>query len=414
MDIQKLTINELALRVTEEMTKLGLSLNTIWCAYNASIVQIVRLHEKKNKKYYNRSIVTEYVRSVKKRKENGELTDASYRRLMRGAERLTELHDTGKLEWSCPGKVSKYKLTEYYENVIDEFIAAGEWHPNTLGDVTWVARKFFAWLIQEKIENLCDVGAVEIQRFMINCAEHLRTNTMHDIQLYMRKICRYLFESGQLYDSYEALLSFKVSRESKMQPAISQDEAALILDMIDRCTVKGKRDYAIILLGIVTGLRAVDIAKLRLSDIDWKTGEIKIVQSKTGRSLALPLTKDVGEAIKDYVLNGRRRTASEFVFLRDRAPFNAFVNGVAIGNLYDSYRLKAGLPRDAFDGKGFHALRRSMGKNLVAAGTPVTTVAQVLGVENIDSTKKYISLDSKHLIECALDFAGIEGEAANE
>jgi integrase len=59
------------------------------------------------------------------------------------------------------------------------------------------------------------------------------------------------------------------------------------------------------MLGVVLGLRACDVKALRLTDIDWRRGEICIVQHKTGKPLALPLTTDVGEALKDYILHAR-------------------------------------------------------------------------------------------------------------
>ena len=93
------------------------------------------------------------------------------------------------------------------------------------------------------------------------------------------------------------------------------------------------------------------------------------------------------------------------MFLRLHAPYKGFANGVGIGDMFDSYRKKANLPRNAFDGKGFHSLRRAVGRNMVTSGVSINTVAQVLGDRNIDSTKKYISLDSRHLKECALDFS---------
>ena len=94
-----------------------------------------------------------------------------------------------------------------------------------------------------------------------------------------------------------------------------------------------------------------------------------------------------------------------------RAPISALNDSVSIGDMYDDYCKEAGIYRTAFDGKGFHSLRRSVGKNMITAGIPVTTVAQILGHDNINSTKKYISLDNRHLKECALDFTGIEQEA---
>lgn len=85
-------------------------------------------------------------------------------------------------------------------------------------------------------------------------------------------------------------------------------------------------------------------------------------------------------------------------------------SGVAIGYLFDRYTKKAGIERIPFDGKGFHGLRRRLARNMLTSGTPVTTIAQVLGHTNIQATKQYLSLDSQNLKECALDFTGISLE----
>ena len=118
-----------------------------------------------------------------------------------------------------------------------------------------------------------------------------------------------------------------------------------------------------------------------------------------------------GEAISDYILRGRQNTKSEEVFLREHKPYCGFKDSVSIGDMYDAYRKKAGLPRESFDGNGFHSLRRGVGKNLVAAFIPAPDVAQILGI-NLDTAKRYIALDSIHLKECALSFAGIEPSTA--
>lgn len=407
---EKTSINELALKTVEAVQELGLGIHSAWNEYCVAYLPVVKLHEERGKEYFDRNIAAEYSQFVEGRRERGEISVGYYRFLKHGIARLTEFHDTGKLEWSCPKKVSKYKLNDYFEAVIAEFLSRNEFHHNTRGDIVWVSRKYFSWLIQQGYHDLSAVGADEIQQFMIYCSRHMKSSSVHNVKLYMKKLYQFLAESGYAPDSYEGLFSFRVSRESRMFPAIPQNEVTTMLEMIDLLLPKGKRDYAIMLLGIVTGLRAVDIAKLRLTDIDWKNGEIRIVQSKTGKSMTLPLTKDVGEAIQDYILHGRQKTKSDAVFLRMHAPFQAFADGVAIENMYDYYRRKAGLPREAFDGKGFHALRRSVGRNMVVSGTPITTVAQVLGDRDMNAAKKYISLDSEHLKECALDFSGIEPE----
>jgi len=365
------------------------------------------MHALHGKQEFDREIVSDYVRQVEKRLDCNEIKYSTYRNYIRAVRRLTEMHDTGTLSWTAPRRKSGFKLNEHYEELVADFIANG-FSPKGKSDATWVSRKYFAWLILDGHPDLKNVSSDEIQRFMIYCSNHMKSSSIHDIKLYMRKLYTYLKESEHSLKDYAGLFQFSVKRGRKLSPALSSDEIALIMDVIDRRLPKGKRDYAIILLAIQLGLRAIDIIRLTLTDIDWRKGEIKLVQAKTGISVALPLTKDIGEAIQDYILHGRQDTESNALFLRHHAPFQAFADAVSIGDMYDYYRKRAGLPRNAYDGKGFHALRRTLGRNLVTSGSPVTMVAQILGHEDINSTEKYIALDSEHLKECALDFVGIE------
>ncbi len=403
-----LNISELASRTMTALQEYGLTPYSAWNDYVHSILPIVRLHERQEKEKFDRDIVTEHMRTVERRFDQGEISLFTYRKYKRGAQRLTEIYDTGRLEWSAPVKVSSFVLNDYYGKILEDFIPGENVSPKAKSDITWIGRKYFSWLIREGHTDLSCVGAKEVQGFMIYCSKHMVSSSVHNAKLYMKKLYQYLFVKGYSSENYDGLFAFPVSRESRLYPAVSQNDIAMTLNMIDRRIPQGKRDYAMVLLGAITGLRAIDIAKLKLCDIDWKKGEIKLVQSKTGKSLALPLTKDVGEAISEYILKIRPQNEHENVFLRIRPPFRPFSNGVAIGDIYDYYRKRAGLPRDAGDGMGFHSLRRSLGKNLVTSGAPVTMVAQILGDSDIDSTKKYISLDSEHLKECALSFDGIK------
>jgi len=403
-----MTIQELASQTAEAMQAVGYAEYTALRYYIDAYVPVIRFFEKKDKAEYDPETMAEFTQWIEERAECSGCGRAWYLKMKRGISQLVSFHDTGKIDWYWLSKVSKFKLNNYYEGILAEFLANNEFHLNTKGDIVWVARKYFAWLLMEGYGTLDGIGAKEIQRFMNYCFQHMKSSGIHNVKLYLKKLYAYLFQTDRAESSYHELLSFKVSRETKILPAVPADELAKTLSMIDRHTRKGKRDYAIILLGAVTGLRACDITNLKLTDIDWVSGEIKIVQSKTGVSLALPLTKDVGEAIKDYILKARPDTECDSLFIRRDPPHSGFVNAVAIGSMYDFYRKKAGLSREPFDGKGFHSLRRSVGKNLVTAGVSVATVAQILGHEDVESSKRYISLDSHHLKECALDFAGIE------
>lgn len=131
-------------------------------------------------------------------------------------------------------------------------------------------------------------------------------------------------------------------------------------------------------------------------------GELRINQSKTGEPLALPLTKDVGEAVKTYILDARPQSNAPNVFVHHRAPYAAYASGSIISGRFKRLCDKAGI-----ECKGFHSLRRSVGQRMTIAEIPLMTTSQILGHSGIDVTKQYISLDSKHLSICALSFDGI-------
>jgi len=406
-----INITKLAEQTRDAQIAMGIQENTVWHNYFTAILPIVRLHKERSKEQFDYDIVREHMQKIENRLANGQYSVSTYRNMQRGAERLTEMHEKGKLEMTCRGRASKFVLNEYYEKILASFIQERKWHKNTREDVMWTAKKFFYWLIQNNHDDLSNVGANEIQRFIIFCSDTMRLSGVYNIKLYMKHLCDYLFRNGFLSNNFNGLLSFRINRETKLLPATPWSEIETVLQSIDRNTPKGKRDYAIIILASVTGLRAIDIVRLRLSDINWQLGEIKLTQSKTGEPVVLPLTRDVGEAIEDYILNGRYKTDCDAVFLTQHVPHRGFTDAVSIGEMYDEYRKKAGLPREAFDGRGFHSLRRNVATSLITADVPVTTVAQIIGDKDIRSTKKYISLDAKHLSECALDFTGIEPEA---
>jgi integrase len=406
-------MNELALQTTRAMQESGYEEHTAWRYYGNVFVPIVRFFKRNGKEEYDTDTMAAYIRHVEERTEIGKISASWYSHIKRGVNQLMHCHETGSIDFYWLSKASKFKLNGYYENILSEFLSANSFHPNTQGDIVWVAKKYFAWLIMDGHPDLTGVGVEEIQRFMHYCFRHMRSSSVHNVKLYMKKLYCHLSQNEYSKNDYLALFTFRVSRETRVLPDVPAEELAATLMVIDRLTPLGKRNYAILLLAAVTGLRAIDIIKLKLTDIDWLEGEIRIVQSKTGESLSLPLTKDVGEAIQDYILKARPKTDCENIFIRRRPPHCGIANATSLGDMYDSYRNKAGLTREAFDGKSFHSIRRSVGKSMVTSGIPVTTVAQILGHGDIDSTKQYISLDARHLKECALDFSGIE-VASNE
>lgn len=200
-------------------------------------------------------------------------------------------------------------------------------------------------------------------------------------------------------------LEWKLKSRGVQIPLLSYFQ---VLHSIDTSEAVGKRDYAMLLLAIKTGLRTIDISRLHLSNIHWEQGEVSIIQQKTLHPLTLPLDSTMMNALADYILNGRQQTSSDCVFLREHAPFQGFHDGHAVAHMFRRRLQAAGLKKINGDGKSIHALRRTLGTAMAKADVPITTISQVLGHRSLDSTKRYISLENKHLKRCALTLSGIE------
>jgi integrase len=363
---------------------------------------IATRHMMQCKQYLDHEIIAEYIREVDERFYNGACGKKSNQRIHREIDRFLWFAETGELNLPNPTEGCRQELTVYYDSVAKAFIATIP-NPNSRNDARWIAHKYFAWLTAQGIPELHNAGATQIQRFMLDCSKELSMNSMRNVKLYIAKLYAYLYEEGLSESDYNSLLSFKISHDSKVFPALPKADIAKMLDAIDRDTAVGKRAYAVMMLGIVLGLRAVDVVNLKLTDIDWINGEIKIVQAKTANPVVLPLTKDVGEALSEYILSARPQTVSDRVFVRLRAPYRGLKAAVTIGEIYRDCCKAAGLTEN----KRFHSLRRSLATSMVNAGVSVYDVAQTLGDADIDSTKPYIAVDVPHLKMCALPLDGI-------
>lgn len=401
-------IEDLCQQVVRAMIRAGYTECCAWSRYRDFYSPMISFYRSCGEDEFSLEMMVRYSEHSHTRMEEEKICEHRYYEIMAGIKRIIEFHETGKLHWSAQAKESKFPINEYYSSLLNQFLTNEKFHPNTRGDVIWASKRYFSWLIQEGFSDLQCVGAIQIQKYLCECHEHLKDTSIHNILLYLKKLYRFLKATGYSDHDFKELLSMKVCRESKVLPAATPEDVNAILNVLDMNSVTGRRDYAILLLGWVTGLRAIDIIRLKLTDIDWKKGEIKVLQRKTSLPVILPLTKDVGEAMQDYILNWRPKCDYPEIFLRIRPPFRPFKDAVCVGDQYDVYCYRAGIKRVPFDGKGFHSLRRAVGRNMVTSGVSVNTVNQVLGHTAMNSAKKYISLDSKNLKECALDFTGIE------
>jgi site-specific recombinase XerD len=365
--------------------------------------RLVRQHEKTGNNILNQDIITDFFRDADQRLYEKKICVSHHRQITRDIQRFLRYAEYGDVELPYPLKGCRYVVTPEFQKISDAYLASGDFHPNTRNDMRWVAHKYFVWLAEHSHEDLARAGAAEIQGFLLDCSKQMTSNSMHNVKLHLKKLYAYLYESKLSESSYEYLLSFRVNRESKIYPTLPMSDVGKLLSTIDRESRSGKRAYAMMILGAELGMRACDVVGLKLSDINWMRGEIRILQAKTSKSVVLALTQTAGDALSDYILNARPQTDDQHVFLRFKKPHTPLKAAVTPGEIYRDCCNAAGLPSS----KSFHTLRRSLATAMVTNGVEATTVAQALGDVQVNSIKKYIALDSKHLARCALSFDGI-------
>jgi integrase/recombinase XerD len=180
-------------------------------------------------------------------------------------------------------------------------------------------------------------------------------------------------------------------RLSTLPRVLSEGDIQRLLRSFDQSTPYGKRDYAMARCFIDLGLRAHEVVRLHSEDIDWRNGTIRLVANKSRRTDVLPLPTETGRAIAAYLKTERPATTNRAVFVRHIAPYDEPIG------------------RDAVRRVIIAAFRRcgwSTASRLLAAGTPLKEIADILRHRRLDTTAIYTKVDANRLATVALPWPG--------
>jgi len=211
--------------------------------------------------------------------------------------------------------------------------------------------------------------------------------------LHRKKIT--LFSGDQLFpviftNKRERILSF-----------YSIEEIKRVISTVDRSSLYGKRDFAVILLAAELGIRSSDIIRLKLSDIHWERNTIEFIQHKTKVFNQLPLLENIKYALIDYLKNSRPESNLDCIFIGIKNGKRPITN-TCIHQIVSKYFEKAGI--DISKRKhGPHAMRNSLASNMLQNNTPMYVIKEVLGHSNIDTTNMYLNIDIDSLRDIALE-----------
>jgi integrase len=347
-------------------------------------------------------------------RETGELSDvdleqfASYRRVVsRDDRRLTARAMAPLLEYLrglgvVPRPVPVAAFTPR-ERLLDAFVgylaAERGLAASTIGNYRGVAVRFLA-TEGDWPDGITWVGAERVSAFVLAEAARRSAGSLNNVTTGLRALLRWLYLEGYTPTSLAGAVPAAPSwRDSGLPRAVPAGQIGRLLASCDRRANVGRRDLAILTVLARLGLRAGEVAALRVDDLDWRAGEIE-VPGKGNRRERLPLPVDVGEAIADYCRRGRRRGACRSLFLHVHAPYVG-LSHTGVNQVVARACERAGLPRI-----GAHRLRHSAACAMRAAGAPLLEIGQALRHRDVSVTAHYARDDQAALHAVARPWLG--------
>ena len=275
------------------------------------------------------------------------------------------------------------------------------WAPSTVNGASACIARFCRYLDDHDISDLSAITPEILKSF--NLSDEFSTiknkNSYNGI---IRKFLQCLERKGTLpYGRHLALSCASVPHEHIVTILTSEEKESIYKKHSYSSTPIELRDKAMIMLGINMGLRACDVVTILLTDIDWKRRTIRIIQKKTNHEILLPVPVCVGNAIYEYIKNGRpnNKTTSKYLFVKTKMPYGSVKKGVCLD------ALKRTLPDRNVPGSGFHVTRKTYATDRLRNGASRQGIADLLGHKDTHSLKSYLQFDSSNMRLCPISLA---------
>ena len=238
-----------------------------------------------------------------------------------------------------------------------------------------------------------DWSVRELRQFVLRYAAEHSTDQAKNAVTAVRMLLRFVHASGycptNLASSIPTIARWRLATLPTYLPS---DQVEQLIDSCDGTTPLGLRDRAILLLLARLGLRANDVAGLKLTDLQWSEGTL-IVAGKNRRQARLPLPQEVGDAVLQYLDHGRPPITNDFVFMTSVAPWESISHQV-VGRVVVRALRRTGIEAPI---RGARLLRHSAATSLLRQGVSLPTIGALLRHASIETTTIYAKVDGKLL-----------------
>lgn len=291
-----------------------------------------------------------------------------------------------------------------YETILSKYLHLEEF--SNLSKLTIVGKRIallqlMNYLGDNGVYDFCDCLQKHVTNH-INQISNLAHSTISGRLFIFRHFFNYLYQEGiTLYSGNELFPVIFTNKRERILSFYSLAEIKQVISAIDRTTISGKRDLAILLLASELGIRSSDICKLRIEDLHWERETIEFTQYKTKTFLQLPMPENVRYALIDYIKNARPSSSYPNIFIGVKNGY-APLSNTCIYVFVSKYFKNVGI--DLSERKhGPHALRHSLASNLMHNNTPMHIIKDVLGHANLNTTMIYLNIDLDSLKRIALE-----------
>lgn len=293
--------------------------------------------------------------------------------------------------------------------VLEAELAAFDHYLLEVCGLTEATRKFYRHSVRKLLQGQTGKSGIhmpmaqQVRRFIREFSVHRKPMSVCSMAAALRSYFRFKSLDGTVVEPLiQAIPHVMRWRLSSLPRTLTEKEVERLLEAFDLSCTKGLRDYAMLRCLTDWGLRAAEVARLQLDDIDWRAGIVN-VPGKGQRRQVLPLTRTAGLAIAQYLRRGRPAIQSRCVFARLRAPVNKPITSKTVAAAMGEAAARCGLSDRL---RGTHILRHSIATHLVQRGTPFKVIADILRHRSLNTTAIYAKVDLPALKGVALPWPG--------
>lgn len=399
-----ISITDMTQKAYDCILQEGYAKKTCQQYWYCGVIPIRRYYEQQGSEIYSSESINDCVTWYQEQYEQGTVYSVKFQNVRKIAAIMERIAAGEPYQWQPLTPWYIIRLPDSYCTLLEDYAEQKRRNGSketTIRGFKPIIKHFLMYASSLGYESIRSITLADVIGYIPKLAESYQR--VGDALSILRGFGTYLHERGLTEIHLGNAFSIKAPSRKNLHVGFTQEEAMAIISSVDRSTICGKRDYAILMLAMHTGLRGIDVLKLTFTSINWEKCEIHLTQSKTAQELTLPVPMSVLNAIAEYILYARPESQEKsIIFLRARKPYLPMRTWSAYSIVRrNAMQVRIAWPAD--ERKGFHSFRRTIASWMLEAETPLEMITEILEQRNTDSTKPYIAVHQPGLAECALD-----------